>query len=104
MKIGLRTRLREGAENEYENAHRDVPRDLLDALRDVGISDWVIFRDGVDLFHCLTVDDYDTAIAALAELPVNLRWQARMAELTDVAHDFSGSDDGRMSLVFDLSW
>jgi L-rhamnose mutarotase len=28
-------------------------------------------------------------IAALGKLPVNIAWQARMAKLLDVAHDYS---------------
>jgi L-rhamnose mutarotase len=104
MRVGLRTRLREGAAIEYEELHRAVPGELLDALRDVGVTDWVIFRDGLDLFHCITVDDYDAAIAALAELPVNQRWQERMSQFTEVAHDYSGSGSDRMTLVFDLTW
>jgi L-rhamnose mutarotase len=104
MKVGLHTKLRPGSEAAYDELHRQVWPEVLDAIRSVGIQDWVIFRDGLDLFHCVTCDDYDAAIAALADLPVNLRWQAEVAPHMEVAHDYSGEADDRMALIFDLSW
>ncbi len=104
MRIGLHTRLLAGAEEGYEDLHRSVPPELREAIRSAGFSDWVIFRDGVDLFHCITVDDYDTAIAAIAELPVNVAWQAQVGRLAEVAHDYSGEASDRMTMVWDLAW
>jgi len=104
MRIGLRTRLRPDAIDEYEAAHREVPAELLAAVREAGFSEWHIFRDGTDLFHCIEVDDYDRAVAALAGIPVNVAWQARMAPLTEVAHDLTGAATDGLRLVWDLSW
>ena len=44
--------------------------------------DW---RSGTDLFHVLECEDYGRLLAELEKLPVNVTWQARMAELLDVA-------------------
>lgn len=104
MKIGLHTRLLNGAEEEYEELHRAVPLELREAILSAGFSDWVIFRDGVELFHCITVDDYHTAVAAIAELPVNQTWQAQVGRLAEVAHDYSGEAADRMKIVWDLAW
>ena len=103
MKVGIRTRLKPGAEAKYESYHRAVWPDVLAAIRRAGITDYVIFRDGLDLFHCIECDDYDRAIAELAQDQVNIRWQAEMAPMMAVAHDYSGQSSDRLALIFDLS-
>jgi L-rhamnose mutarotase len=102
MQVGLHTRLRPGAEERYEQYHVAVWPDVLTAIRRVGITKYVIFRDGLDLFHYIECDDYDRAMATLAASPVNQRWEAEMAPLTSVAHDLSGKGSDRMSLIFDF--
>src|SRR5947208_3048403 len=47
MQVGLHTRLQPGAEERYEEYHRAVWPDVLKAIRRVGISKYVIFRDGL---------------------------------------------------------
>jgi L-rhamnose mutarotase len=56
----------------------------------------------VDLFHCIECDDYDRAIAELAVLDVNRRWQAKIAPMMEVAHDYSGAAGDRLRLIFEL--
>lgn len=104
MRVALHTRLRAGAEDDYERAHRDVPPGLLAAIRAAGARDWTIWRSGLDLFHVIDCDDYAALLAALETLPVNVAWQAKMAGYLDVVHDYSaaGSDAG-LPLVWDLS-
>ncbi len=102
MKVGLHTRLKPGVEKRYEEYHRAVWPDVLTAMRRVGITKYVIFRDGLDLFHYVECDDYERAIANLAHDPVNIRWQAEMAPLMAVAHDFSGKSSDRLPMIFEL--
>ena len=102
MKVGLHTRLKAGAEERYEEYHRNVWPEVLAANRRVGVTKYVIFRDGLDLFHYIECDDFDRAVAELATDPVNLRWQAEMAPMMDVATDFSGKSSDRLSLIFEL--
>src|SRR5579872_5049063 len=102
MKVGINTRLKPGVEERYEEYHRAVWPDVLAAIRAAGINEYVIFRDGLDLFHYIECDDYDRAIAELARNPVNLRWQAEMAPMMAVAHDYSGSSRDRLPLIFEL--
>ncbi|HEV2029593.1 MAG TPA: L-rhamnose mutarotase [Candidatus Dormibacteraeota bacterium] len=102
MNVGLHTRLKAGAEERYEEYHRAVWPDILAALRRVGIAKYVIFRDGLDLFHFIECDDYDRAIAELAGDPVTIRWEAEMAPMTAVAHDFSGEGSDQMRMIFKL--
>ena len=102
MKVGLHTRLKAGAEARYEEDHRNVWPDVLEANRRVGVTKYVIFRDGLDLFHYIECDDFDRAIVELAKDPVNLRWQAEMAPMMAAATDFSGKNSDRMPVIFEL--
>ena len=100
--VGLHTRLKPGMEEAYEKAHAAVWPDLLAAIRAAGFTGWVIFRDGLDVFHAISCDDYRQGIAELAGNPVNQRWQAEMGRFTEVAHDYSGASPDRIPLIFDL--
>jgi L-rhamnose mutarotase len=66
-----------------------------------GARRWTIWRSGLDLFHLIECDDYARLLAELAELPVNVEWQARMAELLDVTHDYGAADAG-LPVVWEL--
>jgi L-rhamnose mutarotase len=103
MNVGLHTRLKPGAEARYEKAHEAVWPDILAAIRAVGITKWLIFRDGLDLFHFIECEDYERAIAELARNPINQRWQAEMAPMMAVAHDYSGQSNDRLPIIFDLN-
>ncbi|MGW1721421.1 L-rhamnose mutarotase [Streptomyces sp. NPDC002306] len=103
MRIALHTRVRADRVTAYEAAHRAVPKELTDAIRAAGATSWTIWRSGTDLFHLLECDDYPRLLAELERLPVNVAWQARMAELLDVVHDYSreGTDAG-LPVVWEL--
>ena len=102
MNVGIHTRLKPGAVGRYEEYHQAVWPDVLAAIKRVGITKYFIFRDGLDLFHYIECDDYDRAIAELAKDPVNIRWQAEMAPMMAVAHDYSGQSSDRLPLIFEL--
>jgi L-rhamnose mutarotase len=89
MRVALHTRVRGDRITEYEQAHREVPPELTDAIRAAGATSWTIWRSGAELFHVIDCVNYAALLAALAELPVNVAWQARMADLLDVVHDYS---------------
>lgn len=92
--IALHTRLKPGKEAEYERVHAVIPPELDAALRQAGVRSWRIWRSGRDLFHLVEVTDYQAMRRALADLPANVSWQARMAELLEVEDDYSGTDMG----------
>jgi L-rhamnose mutarotase len=89
--VALHTRVRSDRIDDYERAHREVPPELVAAIRAAGAHEWTIWRSGVELFHVIDCDDYPALLAALATLPVNIAWQARMGELLDVVHDYSAA-------------
>lgn len=104
MRIALHTRLAAGAETAYEQAHREVPDELVRAIRRAGAQSWTIWRSGPELFHVLECDDYAALLEQLAPLEVNVSWQARMARLQVTSHDYSraGADAG-LPVVWDLA-
>ncbi|MGV4983587.1 L-rhamnose mutarotase [Streptomyces sp. NPDC001709] len=103
MRVALHTRVRADRVAEYEAAHRAVPEELTQAIRAAGATSWTIWRSGNDLFHLLECADYARLLAELEQLPVNVAWQARMAQLLDVVHDYSreGADAG-LPVVWEL--
>ena len=102
MQVGLRTRIRPGAEERYEQYHCEVWPEVLNEIRRSGITKYVIFRDGLDLFHYIECDDYDRAIAEIAKDPTSMRWEAEIAGMMAVTHDFSGEGSDRMKKIFEL--
>ena len=65
---------------EYRERHAAVWPDMLNALRDAGWGNYSLFLtdDGL-LVGYLETDDYQAALARMAETEVNTRWQAEMA-------------------------
>jgi L-rhamnose mutarotase len=103
MRVALHTRVRADRIDDYEQAHQEVPAELTAAIRAGGATSWTIWRSGVELFHVIDCDDYAGLLAALAQLPVNVAWQARMDELLDVAHDYStGGAQAGLPVVWQL--
>jgi L-rhamnose mutarotase len=91
VRVALHTRLKPGAEEAYERAHREVPPELVEAIRAAGVHEWTIWRRGLELFHVVDCEDYARLLRELEDLPANVAWQARMAELLDVVHDYSAA-------------
>ena len=102
MHVGLHTRLRPGSEERYEQYHRAVWPEVIEAIKQNGIRQYVIFRDGLDLFHFIECDDYEKAIAEIAKDPTSMRWEAEIATMMAVTHDFSGQASDRMRKIWEL--
>ena len=99
--IVLHTRLKPGAAQAYADAHAAIPPELVAALKEAGVSNWRIWQSGQELIHLVEVDDYKAMRHELAANPVNIAWQARMAELLEIEDDYSGNDSG-LPLVWEL--
>ena len=98
--VGLRTRLKPGMEEAYEKAHAEIWPELLAAQREVGITRWLIFRSGLELFHAVECEHWGRASAALAQHPVDQRWQEEMAQYVVAADDHLGAATERLHLVY----
>jgi L-rhamnose mutarotase len=86
-RYAFKLRIKPDAIEAYEREHQRVWPELLAKLKEVGISDYSIFRRGQDLVLCLTVDDFDKAWEQLDSDPVNQRWQEFMRPLFDAVPD-----------------
>ena len=80
-RYAFQLRIRKEAIEEYETEHTRVWPELLAKLKDVGISDYSIFRRGQELVLVLRVDDFERAWSELDRDPVNQRWQQFMSRL-----------------------
>lgn len=92
--IALHTRIAPGREADYEREHAALDEQLESAMRRAGVHNWTIWRDGLDLFHLVTVDDYRAMRKRLAQDPVNIRWQEHINQLLEAVDDYSGDDSG----------
>ena len=86
-RYAFKLRIKPDAIEEYEREHTRVWPELLAKLKKVGISDYSVFRRGVDLTLVLKVDDFDKAWDELDRDPVNIRWQQFMGRLFDDVPD-----------------
>src|SRR5690349_21718354 len=78
-RCAFRLRIRKEAIEDYDREHAHVWPELLAKLKEVGISDYSIFRHGQDLFLCMRVEDFDRAWETLDRDPVNQQWQKEMS-------------------------
>ncbi len=74
-------RLREGAQEEYEKAHRAVWPEMLALLKSAGISEYSIYRRDELLILTFRAVDFEATWSQIENHPVNLRWQQAMAPL-----------------------
>jgi L-rhamnose mutarotase len=86
-RYAFKLRIKPEAIEEYEVEHRRVWPELLAKLKEVGISDYSIFRRGQDLTLVLRVDDFDKAWDELDRDPVNQKWQQFMGRLFEAVPD-----------------
>ncbi len=100
-RTAFRLRIKADAIEDYERDHKQVWPELLAKLKEVGISDYSIFRRGQDLALVMRVVDFEGAWAALENDPVNLRWQKEMAKYFEPVNDIQpGERFAMMKEVF----
>jgi L-rhamnose mutarotase len=94
--------LRSGAEAEYERRHREIWPEMVAALRDAGIVQYAIFREGLAVFGCFEAANETAVRAALKASPVNARWQETMAPLVASQPDTGVSVAHRLARIWEL--
>ena len=67
-RCAFKLRIKPEAIEDYEREHQRVWPELLAKLKEVGISDYSIFRRDQELFLCMRVDDFDRAMGWLRRL------------------------------------
>ena len=86
-RYAFKLRIKPNAIEEYEREHQRVWPELLEKLKQVGISDYSIFRRGQDLVLCLRAENFERAWDELDRDPVNQKWQAFMSRLFEPVPD-----------------
>ncbi len=92
MRIALHSEIREGAVDDYRSHHARIPDDLAATFARIGIRDWTIWRSGHRLFHLVECEDWDAALAALADDPADHAWQAEIGPFVELFRDADGSE------------
>ncbi|MGB8480340.1 MAG: L-rhamnose mutarotase [Acidobacteriaceae bacterium] len=80
QRVAFCLRLKPGAAEAYDKAHREVWPEMLALLKRAGISEYSIFRRGELLVLSMRVEDFDTTWDMIERDPVNTRWQTEMAQ------------------------
>jgi L-rhamnose mutarotase len=91
-RAAFRLRIKASAIEAYEHDHKNVWPELLARLKEVGISDYSIFRRGQELFLVMRVIDFEATWHALETDPVNLRWQEQMARHFEPVPDLQAGE------------
>ena len=68
-RVAFRLRIKADAIEGYEKDHAQYGRNCWPKLKEVGISDYSIFRRDQDLILVMRVEDFDAAWDALADRP-----------------------------------
>lgn len=100
--VALHTILAAGNELKYDAVHKVIPPGLAIALREHGVRDWQIWRDGRDVFHVVDVEDYRAMRDGLRDHPVNVAWQKTIGPLCDRPDRYDGDVNG-ISFVWSLA-
>lgn len=100
-RLALHSRLLPGTEEAYETEHATVWPELITVMTRAGIKDWTIWRSGRDLFHLVECDDFEAAVAQLADDPVDQRWQVHMSRFVE---GFAENPDGLAGLALRHVW
>ena len=100
-RVAFRLRIKADAAEGYDRDHENVWPELLAKLKEVGISDYSVFRREQDLFLVMRVGDFKAVRRALDQDPVNLRWQEKMAKYFEPVPDLKpGEQFAMMTEVF----
>jgi L-rhamnose mutarotase len=100
-RVAFQLKLRKGAADAYDAAHRAVWPEMLALLRRAGIREYSIFRRDQILFLYMHVDDFEEAWSQIEQDPVNQQWQAKMAQFFEPDADLQpGEQFAMMQEVF----
>jgi L-rhamnose mutarotase len=79
--------VRSGYEAEYERRHAEIWPEMVEALREAGISNYSICRYGLTLFGYFETDDFERTVEYLGNSEVNQRWGEFMAPIMKMEID-----------------
>ena len=86
-RVAYMLRIREGMEEEYVEAHRNVWPDLIGHLQDVGFHNYSIFKRGLNLFVYVEVEDFESSLKGLIDHPLYEKWAEKMEPIMETHPD-----------------
>lgn len=81
QRVAFQLKLRHGAAEAYDAAHREVWPEMLALLKSAGVHEYSIFRRDELLILCMQVEDFERTWTLIEASPLNRRWQEAMAPL-----------------------
>jgi L-rhamnose mutarotase len=83
--------LKPGTEDEYKRRHDEIWPEMLEALRGSGISNYSLFRRGLEVIAYAECEpDAATAFAKMAATDVDQRWSAWFEDVLERRFDDEG--------------
>jgi L-rhamnose mutarotase len=79
--------VRPGYEDEYKKRHDEIWPEMIEALKDAGISNYNIFRHGLTLFGYFETDDLEATKAKLANSAADRKWSEYMGPIMKIDVD-----------------
>ena len=100
QRVGFLLKVKEDRIEEYREHHRNVSRDMLDALRRHGWRNYSLFMrpDGMMFGYVEVTESFQSALDGMAGEDANSRWQALMEPFFD-APDGGRPDENMVQLV-----
>lgn len=79
--------VRPGYEDEYKKRHDEIWPEMIEALKDAGISNYNIFRHGLTLFGYFETDDLEATKSKLAQSETDRKWSEYMGPIMKIDVD-----------------
>lgn len=83
--------LEPGQEAEYQRRHDEIWPEMVEALRESGVSNYTLFRRGTTVIaYCECEPSPEVAFGRMGETEVNARWQVWFEDVIDSIADADG--------------
>lgn len=83
--------IKPGAEVEYKRRHDEIWPEMIQALKDAGITNYTLFRRGLDIIaYAECHPDAKTAFGKVAETEVDARWSEWFGDVIERRFDETG--------------
>ena len=79
--------VRPGYEEEYEKRHDEIWPEMVQILKESGVSNYSIFRHGLTLFGYFETNDLEQTIARINQSEINRKWGEYMAPIMKIEID-----------------
>ena len=85
--------VRPGYEEEYDKRHDEIWPEMVQMLKESGVSNYSIFRHGLTLFGYFETNDLEQTIARINQSEINRKWGEYMAPIMKIEIDPEGIMD-----------